>query len=339
VALADDPQDVFVAELVDPSGQSVSYSTNAARDNQKGVATPGLAADLYALNPTGGSWSLIVEWLNPVSGLELNEPFSGTIQFNQVNVTSDLPDGNASIASGTTQTYDVNVTNSGDAPEAFFVDPRLNRNETISLLDQNFPPTAKNMTLPLLAGISFPYYAVPSQTTQLEASITGSAPVTFDLQYFEGDPDVAPGVDEGLSTSGSIHGDGADVTIDETEISSGTWLLNPEEIGPYPSSGAPPVTASANLSAVTQAFDPWMTSSTGDLWSEVNGLSSRFSPTYVAPGGSATIAVSVTPSGAAGTSVSGTLYVDDYSLGTEFFDGPVASDELAAIPYGYTVSP
>jgi hypothetical protein len=339
VALADDPFDLFIAELVDPNGQTVSYSTNAAQDNARGVPISSLTANLYSVDPTSGPWSLVVEWLNPVSGLELSEPFSGTIQFNQVNVTSDLPNGNASMRTGATQTYDVNVTNSGNAPEAFFVDPRLNQMETITLLDQNFPPTAANMTLPLPAGLAFPQYAVPSQTTQLQASITGSAPVTFDLQYFSGDPDVAPGVNDGLSTSGSIHGDSANMTLDEPEISSGWWLLNPDEIGPYPTSGAPTVTASANLRAVTRAFDPGMTSSTGDMWSSINGLSSGFSPAYLAPGASATITVSVAPTGPPGTSVSGTLYVDDYALGAGYINGPVLSDELAAIPYSYTVAP
>ncbi len=337
VALANDSGDYFIAELVDPNGQTVSYSTNF-RDNGRGVSTSSLAADLYAVNPMSGPWSLIVEWLNPVSGLEISEPFSGTIQFNQVNVTSTLPNGNASIETGTTQTYHVNVTNSGNAPEAFFVDPRLNKNETIGLMDQNFPPTAAFITLPLPAGLLFPYYAVPSQTTQLQASITGSAPVTFDLQYFSGDPDVTPGATDGLSSSGSIHGDSADLTLTEPDVSSGFWLLNPAEIGPYPAAGAPAVKASAILNAVTQAFDLSMTSSTGDFWSSANGLSSGVAPTYLAPGASTIITVTAAPTGPPGSRVSGTLYVDDYSMGTEFFDGPVESDELAAIPYSYTVS-
>jgi hypothetical protein len=339
VTLAEDPQDVFIAELVDPNGQTVSTSTNAAQDDAQGIPTASLAADLYAANPMSGPWSLVVEWLNPVSGLELSEPFSGAIQFNQVNVTSNLPNGTTSIASGGTQTYDVNVTNSGNAPELFFVDPRLNQDATIALRDQNFPPTAANMTLPLPPGLDFPTYAVPSQTTQLQASITGSAPVTFDLQYFQGDPDISPGVNDGLGTTGSILGDSASVTLNESEVSSGTWLLNPDEIGPYPSAGAPTETASATVDVVTRAFDPWMTSSTGDMWSAVNGLSSGFSPTYLAPGASATITVSVTPTGAPGTRVAGTLFVDDYALGNEFINGPVVSDELAAIPYSYSVSP
>ncbi len=338
VTLADDAQDTFVADLVDPNGQTVSYSTNAERDNQHGTPTTSLSVNLYAVDPISGPWTLVVEWLNPVSGLEVSEPFMGTIAFNQVNVASNLPLGDTSIESGTTQKYTVDVTNTGNAPQEFFVDPRLNHLATINLLDQNFPPTAANMTLPLPAGLEFPYYAVPSQTTQLRASISGSAPVTFDLQYFLGDPDVSPVVKNGLSGAESTASDSANVTLNEPAVSSGWWLFNPDEIGPFPPAGAPPVTASAQVSAVTQAFDPWMTSSTGDMWSAFNGLSSGFSPIYLAPGASATITVTITPSGPAGTTVSGTLYVDDYTLGTEFFDGPVGSDELAAIPYSYTVS-
>ncbi len=337
VTLANDPGDFFVDELIDPNGQTVSYSTNV-RDNARGVPTSSLAADLYAVSPMSGTWTLLVEWLNPVSGLELSEPFTGTIAFNQVNVTASLPNGTASIGTGTTQTYRVTVTNSGNAPEEFFVDPRLNQSETINLMDQNFPPTAAYIVLPLPPGLIFPYYAVPSQTTQLQASITASGPVTFDLQYFSGDPDIAPGVNQGLSTTGSIEGDRADVTLTEPDISSGFWLFDPEEIGPYPAAGAPTERASATMKAVTQAFDLSMTSATGDLWSSVNGLTSTFAPVYVSPGASATITVSVTPTGPPGTRVSGTLYVDDYTVGTEFFDGPVNSDELAAIPYSYTVS-
>jgi hypothetical protein len=339
VALATEPDDTFIAELVDPNGQTVGYSTNAVGDTEYGIPIASLTANLYAVNPMGGQWSLIVEWLNPVSGLELSAQFGGTIQFNQVNVSSNLPNDHARFETGSTQTFNVKVTNTGNAPELYFVDPRLNQNETISLPDQNAPGSAADMTLPLPGGLSFPYYLVPSQTSQLQASITGSAPVTFDLEYFPGDPDISPGVNSRWSTSGSIHHDSANVTLNEPEVSPGLWLLNPDEIGPYPASGAPSVTASANLNAVTQAFDPSMTSSTGDMWSAYNGLSTTlFTPTYLAPGASTIITVTVAASGAPGSRVSGTLYVDDYALGTAFVNGLVQSDELAAIPYSYTVS-
>ncbi len=244
VTLANDPNDVFIAELVDPNGQTVGYSTNAAGENEVAV-TGSPSVSLYKVNPIPGTWSLIVEWLNPVTGNELTEPFSGTIGFNQVNVTSNLPNGFTKISTGTTQTYKVNVTNTGTATEAYYIDPRLNQNVTISLPDLNGSPS--NMSLPLPAGEYFPIYAVPSQTSQLQASITGSAPVTFDLEYFPGDPDISPGLNTRWSTTGGIHGDSANVTLNEPEVSPGLWLLNPAEEGPFPASGAPTVTASANL--------------------------------------------------------------------------------------------
>jgi hypothetical protein len=73
------------------------------------------------------------------------------------------------------------------------------------------------------------------------------------------------------------------------------------------------------------------------MWSVFNGLSNaNFAPVYLAPGASTTITVSVTPSGPPGSRDSGTLYVDDFSLGLPFF-GIFQSDELAAIPYSFTV--
>lgn len=340
VALKDDPYDIFIAELVNPSGQTVGYSSNVTNDGSfSPTPSYGLTANLYAVNPVGGQWSLIVDWFNPVSGFELSEPFTGTIQFNQVNVTSNLPN-HARFETGSTQTFNVNVKNTGSAPEAFFVDPRLNQNETISLLDQNLvvPGPTPTMTLPLPAGLTFPYYFVPSHTSQLQASITGSAPVTFDLEYFPGDPDISPGVNSRWTTTGSINGDSANVTLNEPEVSPGLWLLNPDEIGPYSASGAPSVTANANLNAVTQAFDPTMTSLTGDFWSAVEGLTNVFAPVYLASGASAIIPVTINVSSTRGSRVQGTLYVDDYALGSlSGYSWPNA-DELAAIPYSYTVS-
>jgi hypothetical protein len=336
VALANDPGDFFIAELVDPNGQTVGYTSNVTTDTS-GNPMVGLTADLYKVNPMAGQWSLVLDWQNPVTGFELSEPFTGTVQFNHVDVTNNLPNGPTKIASGTSQTFNVNVTNTGTATEGFWVDPRLNQNETISLPDQNGSPT--NMSLPLPGGLSFPVYIVPSQTTQLQASLTGSAPVTFDLEPFPGDPDLAPGVNLRPTTSGSINGDNASLTFNEPEVSPGFWYLNPAEIGPFPSTGAPTVTASANLNAVTQAFDPTMTSPTGDLWSSENGLSSGFKPLYLAPGDSTTITVTVSPTGPPGTQVSGTLFVDDFDLSTEYVGaGVFNSDELAAIPYSYTIS-
>ena len=64
--------------------------------------------------------------------------------------------------------------------------------------------------------------------------------------------------------------------------------------------------------------------------------SSAFSPVTVEPGGTAVIDVTITPSGPNGTTVNGTLYVDDFAGGVPPY-GQTSGDELAAIPYSYTV--
>ena len=334
VALATDPGDMLIATLVDPQGHTVGYSTNFTIDELGNpIATPDVS--LYHVAPVAGRWRLILEWTNPVSGAELNEPFTGAIRFNQVTVSSNLPNSpSAMLPRGAIDSFTLTVTNTGLAPEAFFVDPRLDQPATISLPDQN--GSASNMTLPLKAGLSFPYYLVPTHTSQVEASLTGSVPVTFDLEYFPGDPDVSPTV-AAPRVSGSSSGNSASLTLRESDVSPGLWLLNPDQLGPYPPAGAPTATASASLTAITDAFDPTVASSTGDFWSAANGLTTFFSPVYVAPGGTTTITISVTPQAALGTQVSGTLYLDDYALGSTIGAILPNADELAAIPYSYTV--
>jgi len=332
VALSTDPSDEVIGFLVDPSGQTESYSSNVSTDNfGNPVSTPWV--DMYAAGPEAGQWELILEWANPVSGSELSEPFSGAIQFDQVQVSSTIPNG-ATLPRGKAATFSVTVANNGQAPEAYFVDPRLNQPASINLPDQN--GSEADMSLPLPAGLSFPYYFVPTDTSQLTGSITGSQPVTFDMEYFPGDPDVSPAVSApGVSGSQGLYSAG--LTLTEPAVSPGLWLLNPDEVGPYPASGALPATATASLTAVTPAFDGATTSSTGDFWSYANGLSSGFSPQYVPSGDSTTISVTVTPTAKPGQTVTGTLYVDDYALGS--FSGATLpdADQLAAIPYSYTV--
>jgi hypothetical protein len=330
VNLANDPNDLVTAYLIDPSGQTLGYSTNVTLDSS-GNPESTLSVDLYHVNPQAGQWTLALEWSNPVSGSELSEPFSGTITYNQDDASGRLPEGGA-LTSGKTYTYDVTVHNYGQSPEAYFVDPRLTSTEGLQLVNANPDVNASKISLPEPSNISgnypFPYYFVPTQTSQLQESLTSSVPVGFDSEYFPGDPDV-----EGVTS-----GDSASATISEPEVSPGLWDLNATEVGPYPATGAPSATASASVTATTRAFDPAVSSTTGDLWSYYNGLTSSFTPVYVPAGGSATIPVTITPSGSAGSTVSGTLFVDDVTIAGAYigFDLP-NGDELAAIPYSYTI--
>ena len=68
----------------------------------------------------------------------------------------------------------------------------------------------------------------------------------------------------------------------------------------------------------------------------------RSQPITVAPGQTGTIPVTITPSGASGTKVTGTLYLDDTayfefgSIQDALVNYPQA-DEVAALPYQYTI--
>jgi Subtilase family len=329
VNLANDPGDAVTAYLIDPSGQNLGYSTNVTLDGS-GTPESTLSVDAYHVDPQPGQWTLALQWAQPVTGAELSEPFSGTITYNENDASGNLPDG-GTLTNGKAYTYDVTVHNNGQAPEAYFVDPRLTSTEQLSLLNQNAAVNAASIPLPEPAAVTsypFPYYFVPTQTSQLQESLTSTVPVDFDSEYFPGDPDI-----EGVTS-----GDSASATITEPEVSPGFWTLNASEIGPYPATGAPSASGSASVTATTRAFDPAVSSSTGDLWSAANGVTSAFSPVYVPAGGSATIQVTITPSGSAGSTVSGTLFVDDVTLAGLYgvFDNP-DGDELAAIPYSYTI--
>jgi hypothetical protein len=148
-----------------------------------------------------------------------------------------------------------------------------------------------------------------------------------------GDPD--------LEASNPGSGDSASVDLSPAngEVAPGLWFLNPSEIGPYGPAGAPAETASASFDAVTQAFDPTVNTSTGDMWLFDNGFSSNFTPVYLQPGQSASIPLTISPSASPGTHVSGFINLDD---AFQFDDASPVSvfqsgDELASIPFSYTV--
>lgn len=158
----------------------------------------------------------------------------------------------------------------------------------------------------------------------------------FDLEYFPGDPDVTPSISS-QHVNGHVGPTSASLTLHQHgDVSPGLWLLNPSEVGPYGPSGQPSVSASADLTVITKAFDSTIDSSTGDFWSAYNGLTSDFAPVYVLPGDTATITVTISPTAVPGTHVRGTLYVGDFNLSQLSISLPNA-DDLAAIPYSYTV--
>ncbi|MGI8715825.1 MAG: hypothetical protein ACR2NR_22115 [Solirubrobacteraceae bacterium] len=122
-------------------------------------------------------------------------------------------------------------------------------------------------------------------------------------------------------------------------IAQGPWFILPTVTGAYGATGAPREPVTTTMTTTSSAFDPTVTSPTGDLWlaSTNHDALTSLSPTIVGPGQTATIPVTITPSGSSGTTDSGTLYVDDTSSVRFQSVSAPNGDEVAAIPYSYTV--
>jgi hypothetical protein len=231
-------------------------------------------------------------------------------------------------------TFPVRITNNGAAAEDFFLDPRLNtaQNVTLAPFDQ-----ASGLALPLTNTV--PTWLVPNETTSVSVTASATLPMMFDFSPSSGfiddtgDPDLAsassgPGPLCADTESASYSPPGGSVT-------TGFWSAVPTECGPY-SGPAPAGTVSTAMTALIKGFDPAVTSPTGDLWLESLDPASTFSPFVLQPGQSATVPVTITPSGPSGTQVSGHIYVDTFlSNVPPYVQG--SGDELAAIPYAYTV--
>jgi hypothetical protein len=324
VSLTNDVNDPVGAYLISPDGGTAGYGQNSLNGTQS------LSLTAYTLNPVPGTWTLIVAFAEPTVGDEISQPFSGNIKFNDVSASAaGLPDSTSTkLAAGTPVTVPVTITNNGAAPEAFFVDPRLKAPASITLagLDQT-----TGVSLPMTG--NFPEWFVPTQTSGLFLAETSSLPTMFDFSPFPGDPDLAS------SSSGAgplcTNSPSASYTPADGVIAAGVWLAGPTECGPY-SGRAPAGTASIAMVAQTKEFDSAVTSSTGDLMLTAVNPATAVAPIIINPGASATIKVTITPAGASGTTVHGTLYVDDAVTNVPPF-GQFTGDELAGLPYAYTI--
>lgn len=116
----------------------------------------------------------------------------------------------------------------------------------------------------------------------------------------------------------------------------GLWDMAPDVVGPFGGTGATQEPVNTSLAATTPAFDPAISSPPGDLWATSLNPSASFGTVIVDPGKSATIPVTITLSGPAGTVVSGTLYLDDASL-VDFGNLIPNGNQVAAFPYTYTI--
>jgi hypothetical protein len=327
LTLADNPDNQTYIWLIDPTGQAQAFQSNDLVTMESAghlTATSTLAANAHVLAPAGGRWTIIVVFAPAVSGTAISEPFTLSVDQTPVPVNATGVPHGRSITVANPAVVRVRVTNTGTAPEAYFVDGRVDATVQYPLVSVTSP----DATVPLKVGTNVPLYLVPPQTTDLQATAatSGTTPIQFDLRGPNGDPDSASG--QGMAVSAALSGN---------PITTGLWGIVPDVVGPFGKTGAAPEAVSTTLTATTEAFDPAVGSVTGDLWQTAIGQAFTVSPVVVQPGQSANIAVVIAPQGTAGTTVSGVLYLDDDSLfslgGRLTFDG----DTIAAIPYSYRI--
>ena len=334
VTLADNPNNEFDAWLVDPAGQAEAFSSNNELVTGSGgpTAVPTLGAQLHVTSPAAGTWTLIVAFAPQVSGVALSEPFTVTMDQSRPAVSAaGLPDSaSTTLPAGKPVTVAVAITNTGTSPDSYFIDPRLASSTSYDLAGVTDP----DVTVPDNVTLAIPYFLEPpdSSTVTALAQTSGSSPIQFDTQPsidypdgVEGDPDIAS--NQGLSVS---------ATVDGSPLTQGEWAIAPEEVGPFGANPAPTENVETSMLTNTRAFDPAVTSATGDLWLTSINASATYSPLSIAPGHSATVDVTITPAQAAGTVVSGTLYVDDADL-VQFGEVAPNGNQVAALPYEYKV--
>jgi subtilisin family serine protease len=321
------PANTFVAELIDPvTGEAASTTTNDI-PGSGGTLLPENGGQLHVLHPDAGLWTIAVDFYNQVSGTAIAQPFTVTLNRTPVPVSASLPAG-TTLAAGTPTTVAVKVTNTGGTPEAYFTDARLPQ-----IVQLNLAPLTTAQTSVPISSPTVPMFLVPTHTTSVTASATAPAPIYFDFWSSWGDPDVITGTSDAPAGTFTLN-----------PVVAGDWGITPFQKGPDGANGVTPVTANTAMSATTAAFDSAVKSSTGDFWLQAVNASAPVNPVIVSPGQTATIPVTITPSGASGTVVNGTLYVDDLTSASGLATNQELStvnvsqaSDLAALPYQYKI--
>jgi hypothetical protein len=270
-------------------------------------------------NPIPGTWNLDLATLFGSSSALTSTTISGEVDFAAPTVTATgLPFASSThLASGVPVTATVKITNNGNSPEAYSIDPRLNTSTNYSLASIN---ATGGLPLPVSDPSTVPQFIVPPFSTHLDVAALSTVPITMSTSPDFGTPEVEAG----------SFGPFAEATLNAPDIPASIWGCPPSEVGPFPS-GAVSTTFACGADATTATFDPAVDSATGNIWSALEGLTPNYAPLVLGPGQSGTITVTITPSGHTGAIFSGSLAVETFSFFT------VSSDLVASLPYTYKI--
>jgi hypothetical protein len=331
------------AYLVGPDGNVRGYGQNSDLSGaQLGITDLTLAATV--LSPPAGTWTLIVAFGEPVAGTEVSDPYTGYVNFTAAGTmtpATPLPVGRA-MNVGTPVTIPVKIKNTSNAPQDYFLDPRLNASTPVTLgpfaygTKTPFAKGSGTTAIPVQQGATTSLYFVPSHTSSLALQQVSSVAAMSDLSTAVGDPDVGVA---GLSKN-SLCGKSVSepYTPSGGAVTSGVWVPAPTECGPYPAKGADSGTAKDALRATIAGFDNTVTAATGDFeqlaTAAAAGNTGIADAVELQPGHSATVNVTITPAGPFNVLHSGTLYLDSLQSGVPAY-GQLSADEVAALPYSY----
>ncbi|HEX3589696.1 MAG TPA: S8 family serine peptidase [Pseudonocardiaceae bacterium] len=300
VTLQGSSNQAVLGYLVSPDGQILSQATNVMAVDDNGDPTEfGKTLQGYKRDPRPGRWTYVVVFQNPVAGASTAEPFTGSVRYDQADVSATgVPAAKHTLPAGKPVTATIHVHNTSNAQLSYYVDAR-----TSVWSDQQLSPNASPADVPLNPSATLGYL-VPPDTSKITGITSGSVPVSADLAPNTGAP-------ERLAPPGP--GNVAVATTSAPAVSQGLWLLEADPIGPFNAAN----TGVADFAAVahTQSFDNAVTASSGDYWlTSIHPQTPAFKPVTVAPGQTGTITVTVKQTGKKGTVVTGWLYVDYTSL-------------------------
>ena len=338
VTLSGTPANPIVAHLSDPTGEPLNTTSNQRTSGSTTVTDRGV--QIQHAKPMAGIWQLTLELLNPVSGATLPQAYHGMVALNQARVVArNVPSSPRTVVSrtaGLRQT--ITVTNTGPAPQTYFVDPRTADTVTYQLVATQAAtsdPFTASIALPLPSE-TVPAWIVPTDASRLTVGASATAPTNFDAMPL--DSPTALNAPNNPDIEAVVSGNSATAVHTARPIASALWAAFPSLIGPFPPDGAAPGSVSMQARIQARGFATDFTSSTGDpLLATVRADAPATTPITLPPGVRATLTVTLKPTGAIGTTVRGILYVDTLQQDSGAAGLSSYADEVAAIPYAYTI--